>query len=48
MLPTAMVVSVGLLGLLLGTIAAWQRSLVPGMILHVAVGLMAVAASGAQ
>lgn len=42
-LPAQMVISVGLLGVLLGVLAVWQRSLVPGMILHVGVGLAAIA-----
>lgn len=37
-----MVVSVGLLGVLLGLIAVWQRSLVPCMIVHLGTGLMAI------
>lgn len=41
-LPWEMVASVTLFGVLLGAIAAWQKSLVPGMILHAAVGLMAL------
>ena len=45
-LPMEMVVSVGLLGILLGAIAVWQKSLVPAMILHAGTGLMALAASG--
>jgi membrane protease YdiL (CAAX protease family) len=45
-LPVEMVVSVGLLGLLLGAIAVWQKSLVPAMILHTGTGLMAILASG--
>lgn len=45
-LPAQMVVSVGLLGVLLGVLAVWQRSLVPGMILHVGVGLAAIAVPG--
>ncbi|HET6669906.1 MAG TPA: type II CAAX endopeptidase family protein [Pyrinomonadaceae bacterium] len=45
-LPAQMVVSVGLLGVLLGVLAVWQRSLVPGMILHVGVGLAALAVPG--
>jgi membrane protease YdiL (CAAX protease family) len=45
-LPVQMVISVGLLGVLLGVLAVWQRSLVPGMILHVGVGLAAIAVPG--
>jgi len=44
-LPAQMAVSVGLLGVLLGALAVWQRSLVPGIILHVGVGLAAMAGS---
>lgn len=44
-LPIEMVASVGLLGLLLGAIAVWRKSLVPVMILHAGTGLMAIAAS---
>jgi membrane protease YdiL (CAAX protease family) len=44
-LPIEMVASVGMLGLLLGLIAAWQKSLVSAMILHAGTGLMAIAAS---
>jgi membrane protease YdiL (CAAX protease family) len=45
LLPLEMVVSVALLGVLLGAIAVWQKSLVPGMILHSATGLMATVGS---
>lgn len=45
-LPIAMVVPVGLLGLGLGTLAVWQESLVPCMILHAGTGLIALVASG--
>jgi len=41
-LPLEMVVSVVLLGVLLGALAVWQKSLVPGMILHSGTGLMAI------
>lgn len=41
-LPLQMLVGVIVLGLLLGGLAVWQKSLVPGMILHVAVGLVAL------
>lgn len=41
-LPGAMVASVGLLGLTLGALALWRRSLVPGMVMHVAIGLTAL------
>ena len=41
-LPPQMLVGVLLLGTLLGGIAVWQRSLLPGMILHVGVGLAAL------
>jgi membrane protease YdiL (CAAX protease family) len=47
-LPFEMVVSVTLLGLLLGVIAVWQKSLGPGMILHSCTGLMAIIGSLAQ
>jgi CAAX protease family protein len=40
-LPIEMVISVALLGLLLGAIAVWQKSLVAGMIVHAAVGVLA-------
>jgi membrane protease YdiL (CAAX protease family) len=40
-LPIEMVVSVALLGLLLGAIAVWQKSLVPGMVVHAAIGVLA-------
>jgi CAAX protease family protein len=42
-LPAQMIVSVGLMGALLGLLAVWQRSLVPGMIMHLGVGLVAMA-----
>ena len=45
-LPAQMIVSVGLLGVLLGVLAVWQKSLVPGMILHVGVGLAVMAVPG--
>lgn len=38
-LPLQMLAGVIVLGLLLGGLAVWQKSLVPGMILHVGVGL---------
>ena len=41
-LPMQMLAGVMVLGLLLGGIAVWQKSLVPGMILHVGVGLVAL------
>ena len=41
-LPVEILAGVAILGLLLGAIALWQKSLVPGMVLHVAVGLMAM------
>lgn len=44
--PVQMLVGVLALGLLLGGIAVWQKSLVPGMILHVAVGLVAILQPG--
>jgi len=44
-LPLEMVVAVALLGALLGVIALWQKSLVPGMILHSTTGLMPILAS---
>jgi uncharacterized protein len=40
-LPIEMVISVALLGLLLGGIAVWQKSLAPGMVVHAAVGVLA-------
>ncbi len=45
-LPAPMELSVGLLGVLLGVLAVWQKSLVPGMILHVGVGLAALLTPG--
>jgi CAAX protease family protein len=42
-LPKEMLPGIVILGLLLGGIAAWQKSLVPGMILHAAVGLLVLA-----
>jgi uncharacterized protein len=45
-LPIQMLVGVGVLGLLLGGLAVWQKSLVPGMVLHVGVGLAALVQSG--
>jgi membrane protease YdiL (CAAX protease family) len=47
-LPLEMVVSVVLLGVVLGAVAVWQRSLVPGMILHSGTGLMAIMGSFAS
>jgi membrane protease YdiL (CAAX protease family) len=44
-LPLEMVVAVALLGFLLGVIAMWQKSLVPGMILHTGTGFMPILAS---
>jgi uncharacterized protein len=44
-LPLELVASVALLGVLLGAIAVWQESLVPGMILHSCTGLMAIIGS---
>ena len=41
-----MIASVALLGLYLGALAVWQKSLVPGMIAHVGIGLAAVATPG--
>ena len=41
-LPAQMLAGVLVLGLLLGALAVWQKSLVPGMILHVGVSLLAV------
>jgi membrane protease YdiL (CAAX protease family) len=46
-LPVEMVISAGLMGLLLGAMAVWQKSLVPGMIMHVAVGLVAMLGAAA-
>lgn len=45
-LPVQMLVGVVALGLLLGVLAVWQKSLVPGMILHVGVGLTALVQPG--
>jgi membrane protease YdiL (CAAX protease family) len=45
-LPLPMLVPVAVLGLFLGLLAVWQKSLVPGMILHAGVGLLAVAGAG--
>jgi hypothetical protein len=45
-LPIEMLVSVSLLGLLLGALAVWQKSLIPGMILHAGTGLLGMVASG--
>ena len=45
-LPVEMLVGVVVLGLLLGGLAVWQKSLVPGMILHVGVGLVALVRPG--
>jgi len=44
-LTLEMVVSVALLGVFLGVIAFWQKSLVPGMILHSGTGLTAIIGS---
>jgi membrane protease YdiL (CAAX protease family) len=44
-LPLPMVVAAALLGVLLGVIALWQKSLVPGMIIHTGTGLMPILAS---
>ena len=41
-LPPQMLAGVAILGLLLGCLAVWQRSVLPGMILHVGVGLAQV------
>jgi len=41
-LPAWMLPGILLLGLLLGVIAVWQKSLVPGMVLHTCVGLAAL------
>lgn len=38
--------SVAILGILLGAVTLWQRSLVPATILHVGTGLIAIVASG--
>ena len=45
-LPLQMLLPIGVLGLFLGAIAAWQRSLVPGMIVHS--GIAPLALSGAR
>ena len=45
-LPMALVVSVVILALLLGGLAIWQKSLVPGIILHSAIGLLGAFTSG--
>lgn len=45
-LPAPLVASVALLGVYLGAIAMWQKSLVPGMIAHVGIGFAAVATPG--
>jgi membrane protease YdiL (CAAX protease family) len=45
-LPPQMLIGVVVLGLLLGGLAVWQKSLVPGMILHVGVGLVAMISPG--
>ena len=47
-LPIQFLAAVAALGLLLGGLAVWQKSLVPGMILHVAVGLAALIQPGGQ
>ncbi len=39
-LGVALAVSIGLLGLGLGALALWQKSLVPGMIVHAGIGLL--------
>jgi hypothetical protein len=44
--PVQMLAGVVVLGLLLGGLAVWQKSLVPGMVLHVAVGLAALLQPG--
>jgi membrane protease YdiL (CAAX protease family) len=41
-LPWQIAVSVGCLGLLFGGVAAWRRTLVPGMLMHAAFDLAAV------
>ena len=41
-LPLQMLAGILILGLLLGGLAVWQKSLVPGMIVHVGVGLAAL------
>jgi CAAX protease family protein len=45
-LPIQILVGVAVLGLLLGGLAVWQKSLVPGMILHVGVALAALVQPG--
>ncbi len=47
-LPVQWLAGVLVLGLLLGGLAIWQKSLVPGMILHVGVGLAALIQPGGQ
>lgn len=47
-LPIQFLPGVAVLGLLLGGLAVWQKSLVPGMVLHVAVGLAALIQPGGQ
>ena len=42
LLPFAMLVPIAVLGLFLGLLTLWQKSLIPGMILHAGVGLFAV------
>jgi CAAX protease family protein len=42
-LPVSMLPSIALLGLFLGLLVVWQRSLVPAMIVHVSVALAALA-----
>jgi membrane protease YdiL (CAAX protease family) len=44
-LPMEMIIPIFLLGLLLGGLAMWQKSLLPGMMLHGGVGLLAVLGS---
>jgi membrane protease YdiL (CAAX protease family) len=44
-LPLALVMSVSALALLLGGLAIWQKSLIPGMIMHAALGLFGAFAS---
>ncbi|MGZ5476204.1 MAG: CPBP family intramembrane glutamic endopeptidase [Thermoanaerobaculia bacterium] len=42
-LPFPMLVPIAVLGLFLGSLTVWQKSLIPGMILHAGVALFAVA-----
>jgi uncharacterized protein len=44
-LPLELVAPVALLGVLLGAVAVWRRSLVPGMFLHSCTGLLAIIGS---